>query len=279
MSVILGMLASLAFGTSDFVAGAGGRRADAIAVTAIAQPFGLVAALLGVVILHVGAPTPSVLEWGALSGVGSGVGTVALYWGLSAGAMNVVSPLAAVISAVVPALVGIALGERLSLLAAIGIVLAVPALVMVSLAAGQKRSDRASAVKPIAAGLAAGGGFALLFIALDKAGTAAGAWPLVPGQTVAIIIVALFVAGRRPPPAAWRASARWGLAAGPLSGIANLLYLAATGQGQLAIVAVLTALYPAVTVALAAGLLHELTGRVQTIGLLIAAVSVAMISV
>ena len=193
--------------------------------------------------------------------------------------MNVVSPLAAVISAVVPALVGMALGERLSLLASIGIVLAVPALVMVSLAAGQKRSDRASAAKPIAAGLAAGGGFALLFIALDKAGTAAGAWPLVPGQTVAIIIVALFVAGRRPPRAAWRASARWGLAAGPLSGIANLLYLAATGQGQLAIVAVLTALYPAVTVALAAGLLHEHTGRVQTIGLLIAAVSVAMISV
>ncbi|MBV9817319.1 MAG: DMT family transporter [Solirubrobacterales bacterium] len=279
MSVVLGLLAALAYGTSDFVAGAGGRRSDAIAVTGIAQPFGLAAAVVGLLVLRGGSASPSVLEWGALSGVGSGVGTVALYWGLSTGAMNVVSPLAAVISAVVPALVGVALGERLSLLALIGIVLAMPALVMVSLAGGHKRGDAGAAARPVAAGLAAGGGFALLFIGLDQAGTAASAWPLLPGQTVAIIIVALFVAGRRPPRSAWRASRRWGVTAGALSGVANLLYLAASGQGQLAIVAVLTALYPAITVALAAGLLHERMGRMQVIGLLTAAASVAMISV
>jgi drug/metabolite transporter (DMT)-like permease len=278
MGVILGLMAALAFGTSDFVAGAGGRRADAIAITAIAQPFGLLAALAGVAILRAGSPSPAALEWGALSGVGSGLGTVALYWGLSAGAMNIVSPLAAVISAVVPALVGVALGERLSLLALIGIMLAAPALTLVSLAGGQTPTARTSAV-PVAAGLAAGGGFALLFIGLARAGTAASAWPLVPGQSIAIIIVLLFVAARRPPRSAWRASSRWGLAAGPLSGLANLLYLAATGQGQLAVVAVITALYPAVTVALAAGLLHERMGRLQAVGLAMAAVSVAMISV
>jgi drug/metabolite transporter (DMT)-like permease len=278
MGVVLGLLAALAYGTSDFVAGAGGRRSDAIAVTGIAQPFGLLAALVGVVILRKGSPNPSVLEWGALSGVGSGLGTVALYWGLSAGAMNIVSPLAAVISAVVPALVGVALGERLSLLAVVGIVLAVPALVMVSLASGQRHSARGSAA-PIAAGLAAGVGFAVLFIGLDQAGTTASAWPLVPGQAVAIVIVALFVARRRPRRSTWQTSWRWGIAAGSLSGIANLLYLAATGQGQLAIVAVLTALYPVVTIALAAGLLRESVGRWQAIGLLLAAVSVAMISI
>jgi drug/metabolite transporter (DMT)-like permease len=278
MGVILGLLAALAYGSSDFVAGAGGRRADAMAVTGIAQPFGLLAALLGVLILRKGSPDPSVLEWGALSGVGSGLGTVALYWGLSAGAMNVVSPLAAVISAVLPALVGVALGERLSLLALFGIMLAVPALGMVSLASGQHHSTRGSA-PPVAAGLAAGGGFALLFIGLNQAGTTASAWPLVPGQVVAIVIVALFVAARRPPRSTWRTSRRWGIAAGSLSGTANLLYLAATGQGQLAVVAVLTALYPAVTVALAAGLLRERIGPLQAIGLLLAAVSVAMISI
>jgi drug/metabolite transporter (DMT)-like permease len=278
MAVILGLLAALAFGSSDFVAGAGGRRADAIAITGIAQPFGLLAALVGVVVLHKGPPTPAVLEWGAISGVGSGLGTVALYWGLSTGAMNVVSPLAAVISAVLPALVGVALGERLSLLAVVGIVLAVPALVMVSLTGGRENDPDGSAA-PILAGLVAGGGFALLFIALDRAGTAASAWPLVPGQAVAISIVSLFVVARRPHRSTWPASLRWGIAVGPLSGVANLLYLAATGQGQLAIVAVLTALYPAITVALAAALLHEHMSRLQATGLLIAAVSVTMISI
>lgn len=132
-----------------------------------------------------------------------------------------------------------ALGERLSLLALIGIVLAAPALTLVSLAGGQTRTRRACAV-PVAAGLAAGGGFALLFIALDRAGTAASAWPLLPGQSIAIIIVLLFVAARRPPRSAWRASRRW---------------------------------------ALAAGLLHERMGRLQAVGLVMAAVPVAMISV
>jgi drug/metabolite transporter (DMT)-like permease len=278
MAVILGLLAALAFGSSDFVAGAGGRRGDAIAIAAIAQPFGLLAALVGVVILHNGPPTPAVLEWGTISGVGSGLGTVALYWGLSTGAMNVVSPLAAVISAVLPALVGVALGERVSPLALLGIVLAVPALVMVSLTGGREHGPDRSAA-PIVAGLVAGGGFALLFIALERAGTAASAWPLVPGQAVAIIIVTLFVAARCPHRSTWLASLRWGVVAGPLSGVANLLYLAATGHGQLAVVAVLTALYPAITVALAAALLHERMSRLQAIGLLIAAVSVTMISI
>jgi hypothetical protein len=44
MGVVLALVAALAYGTSDFVAGAGGRRSDAIAVTGIAQPFGLLAA-------------------------------------------------------------------------------------------------------------------------------------------------------------------------------------------------------------------------------------------
>lgn len=64
-----------------------------------------------------------------------------------------------------------------------------------------------------------------------------------------------------------------------LSGTANLFYLAATGAGQLAIVAVLTALYPAVTVLLARLTLHERWSRLQAIGLITAAVAVAAISI
>lgn len=68
------------------------------------------------------------------------------------------------------------------------------------------------------------------------------------------------------------------MAAGVLSGIANLLGLAATGAGQLAIVAVVTALYPAVTVLLARLTLHERWSRLQALGLITAAMAVAAIS-
>jgi uncharacterized membrane protein len=69
------------------------------------------------------------------------------------------------------------------------------------------------------------------------------------------------------------------VAAGVLGGIANLLYLAATGAGQLAIVAVVTALYPAVTILLARVMLHERWSRLQITGLIISALAVAAITI
>ena len=69
------------------------------------------------------------------------------------------------------------------------------------------------------------------------------------------------------------------MAAGVLSGLAGLLYLDATGAAQLAIVAVVTALYPAITVVLARLLLHEQWSRLQAIGLAVSAVAVAALSI
>jgi len=44
----------------------------------------------------------------------------------------------------------------------------------------------------IAYGLAAGAGFGLLFVALDQAGTDHGAWPLLAGQAVSLLLVSPF---------------------------------------------------------------------------------------
>jgi len=68
-------------------------------------------------------------------------------------------------------------------------------------------------------------------------------------------------------------------AAGALGALAALSFLRATGQGQLAAVAVLTALYPAVTIALARLVLGERWKRAQGAGLAAAALSLAIISV
>lgn len=179
--------------------------------------------------------------------------------------MSVVAPLSAVLSAALPALAGLLLGEHLKALAWTGIALALPAVALVSWQpAGRQGSRRAG----IVTGLVAGAGFALLFIALDRAGASAGAWPLLPGQAVAVVIVLTWAApaGNRPDKKAWSQAWRIGLAAGILGGIANLLYLAATGAGQLAIVAVVTALYPAVTIVLARLTLQERWSRLQVIG-------------
>ncbi len=275
MGVLLGLLSALCYGVSDFAGGIGGRRSSTGAVALIAQPLGLVAALIALAVFPGHDPTTAELGWGALSGVGSGAGTVTLYRGLSVGRMGVVSPLSAVLSAVLPATAGLVAGERPPVVVLAGIALAVPAVALVSWQPDRDKSTSSG----IGYGLAAGAGFALLFIALDHAGTGAGAWPLVPGQAVAVLVVIPFALRWSPRPRVWRAALVPGVVAGALGGAANLLFLAATGAGELTVVAVLTALYPGITVLLARLVLGERWQRLQLVGLLAAAIAITLITV
>lgn len=277
MAIILAVLSALAYGSSDFAAGLASRRFAAAPVTTVAQVLGVVTAVAAVILFPGRGPNDAALEWGALSGVGSALGTLSLYHGLSVARMSVVASVSAVLTAVLPVIVGVALGNHLGGGAIVGVIIAIPAIVMVCWHP-QARGPTAARAGPIY-GVLAGCGFALLFIALDRAGTQAGAWPLLPGQIVSVLLIAplgyraLGAAGR---PAAWVAVLT--LVAGVLSGTANLLFLAATGHGQLAIVAVLTALYPAVTVLMARTFLSERWTRLQGAGLLAAAAAITLVT-
>jgi drug/metabolite transporter (DMT)-like permease len=95
---------------------------------------------------------------------------------------------------------------------------------------------------------------------------------------VSLLVIFGWAAAHRPPRAAWPAARRIGVVAGVVSGLANLAYLAATGPGQLAVVAVVTALYPTATVIAARFVLHERWSRWQAAGLLVAAAAITSIS-
>jgi drug/metabolite transporter (DMT)-like permease len=278
--VLLGLLAALGYGTSDFIAGAAGRRGDPGAVAAVTQPLGILAAAVAVIVLSAQPPSAIALWWGTISGIGTGVGTMALYWGLSVSRMSVVAPISGVLTAGLPAVVGALIGQHLSALAWAGVAAGIPAVALVSAQPGAEEGGTGTR-DGVIAGIVAGAGFALLFIALDQAGTRAGAWPLLPGQAVGTVLIWIWlIPGRnRPRREAWGPSARSGLPAGILGGTANLLYLAATGAGQLAVVAVVTALYPAFTVLLARMVFREHWSRVQVAGMVVSAFAIAAVSV
>jgi uncharacterized membrane protein len=275
MGILFGLLAALSYGIGDFAAGVGSRRMGANLVAGIVQFFSLIAIIIGVFLFPGNGPSKHALLWGAVSGVGSAGGTIALYRGLAVGQMSVVSPLSAVTSAAVPVIVGLFLGDHLSTLAIIGIIIALPGIVFVS---RQGSGNGKNLQTGIAEGLLSGMGFALLFIALDQAGTHSGAWPLIPGQSVGFMILL---------PLAWKERRRFRgvtsatmiiVGAGLISGLANLFFLAATGRGQLSIVAILTSLYPAVTIIFARILLGERWSFLQTVGLGITAAAIVLIS-
>ncbi|HEX5522258.1 MAG TPA: hypothetical protein VFX53_02340, partial [Pedococcus sp.] len=176
----------------------------------------------------------------------------------------------------IPAMVGIAFGAPLSRLDYAGVALAVPACALVSstvAAPGTTSLHRTG----VTGGAVSGGGFATQYIALSQP-EASAAWPLVSAEVTAALFIATL--GRRSscPPGAWRAAVGPALAAGTLGGMATLLYLLATDRGPLPVIAVLTGLYPAVTVFLARTVLGEGWSRLQQAGLLIAALSVVLIS-
>lgn len=254
------------------------RRFSAGPVAAVAQLIALGTAVLAVLLFGGGNPDRSVLIWGGVSGVGNGVGTLSLYRGLAQSRMSLVATVSALLTVVFPAIAGLFLGHRPTPLIWMGLVSAVPAVGLVSWQPGS--GNQSSSRGGLLYGAVAGAGFGLLFIALHRAGTHAGAWPLIPGQAVSALLVAPFaVVGLR---SVGRLSAvvlAYMLGAGVLIGVGNLLFLASTGGEELAIVSVLGSMGPAVTVLLARVFLAERWTRLQLAGLVLAGAAVVLVTV
>lgn len=283
MVVVLALASALSYGLSDFVGGLVSRRTSPWAVAVLGQAASAVCVLVLALVLG-GDPVAADWAWAALAGVGSGVGAGFLYRGLASGRMGVVAPVSAVGAALLPVLVGVAIGERPALLTWLGVICAFPAIWLVS------RTEAATADQPddgsrldgptsngLVDGVLAGVGFGLLFAALDRVRDEAGFGPLAVTQAVAVVatavlaaaLAAAWVPGRASLPAVW---------AGVLSALANVFFLLATQTGLLAVAAVLTSLYPALTVLLAALVLREHIGRIQSVGLVLAVVAVGLVA-
>jgi drug/metabolite transporter (DMT)-like permease len=282
LAVLLALASAVGYGGSDYSAGLAARRTSVIRITILAEAASV--ALLALVLPWAGlrAPSLSSLAWGAAGGVAGAIGALALYVGFRHAAFSVAGPLSAVGAAGFSALAGLLLGERPSGLALTGIALALPAIVGVSVSpAGAEHRPAAAGrhAQGVIWGLVAGACFAVLFIGLNRAGSGGGLWPVAAAQGAALIGVSCIGAVTRDLhlPAA---GARWlAVLTGVSGGAGTILYFLATHAGLLAVTAVLTSLYPAVTIVLARLLLGERLTAVRLAGLCLAAASVGLIAV
>jgi uncharacterized membrane protein len=229
-------------------------------------------------LILVGGPGPSLraVAWGLASGLAGGAGTLVLYRGLARGQMSVVGPLSAVGAAVVPVAAGVALGERPSLLSVAGVLVALPAIVLVA-ASGSVRG-KLGAPKGLLDGLAAGLAFGILFVGLAQAGRHAGLWPVASEQTGTLLITLAIAVKTREPLRIPLRAAGLPVLVGASGMAATLAYFYATHFSMLAIAAVLVSLYPGVTVLLARTLLHERFTPAQRAGLGLCALAIAAIA-
>ena len=284
MGVLFGLLAAATYGAADFVGGRVSRRVDVFTVVFASQLIGAVP-LLGILPFIAGtSPTLRALAWGAAAGIGGGSGVLFLYRGLALGRMTVVAPITGVIAACIPAVFGLATGERPGAVALAGVGLALLSVVLVSSAPppGDDRDvELGEDVSPGRTGVghaaAAGTCFGLFFVFLEMAGEASGVWPLLGTRGSSLLLIGIVVAAlRKPvrPPAGTTLAVG---AAGVLDVAANVFYLVSTRFGLLSLVAVLTSMYPAVTVLLARIFLKERMVRSQLVGLALAGAAIVMI--
>lgn len=195
----LALASAAAYGVSDFAGGLLARRIDLRVVAVVGQVGGLVVALAAAP-LFPGHWDGASMLWGAVSGMGTGMGMLFLFRGLSRGAMSTVVPVSAVGGVALPVLAGVLwLGERPAVTAWIGVAVAVPALWLVS-HAGDGAGGRAAGTGDA---LIAGAGIAVQYLALAQSDPAAGIWPVVAGRVAAVLTLSPLLRGtvERPRPA------------------------------------------------------------------------------
>jgi drug/metabolite transporter (DMT)-like permease len=277
VTVLLSLLAAASYGLGDFSGGSFSKRGGAWAVSLVAQLSGT-AFVVVVALVDGGSPTSADLAWALLAGVGNGFGTAFLYRGLSSGRMGVVAPVSGVGAVVVPVLVGVVAGERPDVSVWAGVVLALPAVWLVSREPPGTVDGTASTGSGVLDGVLAGLGFGALFAALAQIPAGAGFLPLALNQLVGgVVIVVVALALRE----GWVPRSRWalgGIVSGALGALAAGLFQVATHHGYLSVAAVITSLYPAFTVLLAAVLLRERVHGAQGLGLALCAASVALVA-
>ncbi len=274
---MLALISAVTYGTADFFGGLATRQAKVFAVVLTTQSAGLVAVTIAAPFLGG--------EWiardaviAAAGGLGGVLGLLCFYRSLAIGPMSVAAPLSAVLAAFVPLATGVALGERPGATAWIGIPLALGAIILFS-------RDEKSATGPTRAGSSvlvlstfAGLGFGSFFVALDKVSDNSGLWPVVSGRGASVIVILLVVVATRTSPALPRAVVPIAFVGGIFDTLANVFVLLANRYGDLSTVAVISSLYPVMTVALAQIVLRERFTRVHLGGSLAAITAVILIA-
>ena len=275
MPILLALVSALLYGVSDYCGGRAARTAPTFVVALIGQSAST--ALTVVVVVLLGDPFPEAadLGWSAAAGIASTLGITAFYFALANGAMTVVAPITAVVSAVVPVAVGITLGERPATIALVGVAVAIVAVALVSGVGG--RAERPTRPGIVLVAVVAGAGFGLLFVFLDRTSESSGLWPLLLAQVTSLLILVTLCVARRVRVAPRRPVAGLMVVAGCLAVAANVAYLTATRQGLLSLVAVIASMYPATTVVLATVLDHERMSSRQAVGLGLAVGALGMV--
>jgi drug/metabolite transporter (DMT)-like permease len=279
VSALLALLASLLWGTSDFLGGTVSRRVAVARVLLVSQLVAL-AGLVPLALLtgEVGADRGYLLPAAAAGAVGV-VALGAFYQALATGTMGVVAPVAA-LGVVVPVVVGLLSGESPGPVQLLGITVAVLGVVLAS--GPEVRGG--SGGRPLLLAVLAAVGFGLVLVLVAAAADSSVVMTLLTMRAVGAVLLTAALRLRPPEGGRLRAQPPGLLATIAALGVGDVVSngsfaLATTRPGALvSITGVLASLYPVVTVLLARQVHGERLRGVQVVGVVAALGGVVLIA-
>ncbi len=288
MIVLIGLTSAIVYGISDFFGGLGSRRVAPLLVSLVS----FLVAIVPIAVLTplVGSVWSVEAVWlGTVAGL-AGAGAIwAFYAALAIGPMSVISPTTAAVAALIPAIAGIASGERFSPFGYVALGVLVVAAVLLGVTREQQGGR--VGVRAVVLAVASGVGFGGYNVVMEATPPDSQFAPLLVDLVVGAVLFALAIVvlrfvrrdswwgGAVAPAAADRMPGLvFAVAAGLLMAVANALLVWGLHQGELAIMGVLASLYPLGTVLLALTVLRERLTGVQLVGVVLALAASAVLA-
>jgi drug/metabolite transporter (DMT)-like permease len=274
LGIIFALTASSSWGAGDFCGGLASRKINPFQVLLLTTASSLLLMVLFSFLRKESLPEVDDLIIAIIAGISGALGLAALYSGLSLGNSALVAPVAGVIGAIVPTLVGIFIEGLPGILVLAGFALSMAGIWLVARTnQGHDHITRKGLGFAGLAGIGFGGFLALIAqLEGDQIFT-----PLVFSKLASLVLAILLVRMRnlrfiRPaesPIAIW---------SGFLDAGGNVFYLFATQHIRLDIAALLSSLYPAATVLLSNLLLKEKLSMQQWAGVSICITAIMLIT-
>lgn len=275
MEILLGGISSVLYGVADFLGGEASRKVNAATVVVWSGVFAF-PVLLVVVAFTGGEATAADYLIGFAAGISGAVGLVMLFTGLARGRAATVAPISAALGAVIPVVVAVVAGDRPSLLAWIGVAIAIPAIALSAWTdEGENKKTKSGLVYGAVAGLGFGGFTAIIGLT----GDASEILPLVTargGLIVVLVVLAAFGAWKLQ---GFAQTPRGLILANSVTDIsANITLIYALRAGSFALAAVAASFYPAATVILAKLVNGESLRARQVLGIVMTLVALGLIA-
>lgn len=277
MAILLALVSSALWGTSDFSGGTLTRRLPAVTVAAVSELIGLAGVVIAAAATGALSGSSGYFWWGLLGALSGTAGIVAFYEALATGTMGVVAPIAAM-GVVVPVVAGLVQGDRPSVWQIAGIVVAVVGVILASGPELHGDGGQRGSARPLALAGVAAVGFGVVFVAIGHGAEHNTLMTLIVMRGVAVALMVVIALATSTSLRVERRDVPLLFVVGAFDVGANVTFAYASRHGLLSVVSVLSSLYPAVTVLLARLVHTERLGRAQLAGVVAALGGVVLIA-